>query len=64
METKDLMLKYLIAFNKIEKKLKDMDKKLDHMLFRLREEDPRVYRNGRFRKENNGQYELPDFKDN
>jgi len=64
METKELILKYLIAFNKIEKKLKDIDKKLDHILFRLREEDPRVYRNSRFIKDNNGSNSLPDFKDN
>lgn len=67
METKDLMLKYLIAFNKIEKKLKDIDKKLDHILFRLREEDPRVYRgcsDYKCAKGNNGSYSLPEFKDN
>jgi len=67
MENKELMLKYLIAFGKIEKKLKDIDKKLDHILFRLREEDPRVFRGSReykCAKGNNGSYSLPDFKDN
>mgnify|MGYP000680995593 CR=1 FL=1 len=63
METKELMLKYLIAFNRIEKKLKDIDKKLDHILFRLTEEDPRVYRNGSLGKDNDGADSLPDFKD-
>ena len=59
METKELILKYLIAFNKIEKKLKDIDKKLDHILFRLTEEDPRIYGKSGFLKNSNNN----EFKD-
>ena len=35
--------KYLRARKTLEHKLNDIDRKLDHILYRLRKEDPRVY---------------------
>jgi len=53
-ETKEFMLRHLMALSKIEKKLKDVEAKLDHVLFRLIEEDPRIYKKGRFSVDGNG----------
>ena len=35
--------KYLRARKTLEHKLNDIERKLDHILYRLRKEDPRVY---------------------
>jgi hypothetical protein len=35
--------KYIRAKGKLESKLNDIDRKLDHVLFRLRKENARVY---------------------
>jgi hypothetical protein len=36
-------VKYIRAKKRLERKLNDLDRKLDHLIFRLRKEDPRVY---------------------
>ena len=35
--------RYIRAKKRLERKLNDLDRKLDHLIFRLRKEDPRVY---------------------
>ena len=38
-----LLRKYIRARKKLERKLNDIERKLDHLLYRLRKEDPRVH---------------------
>jgi hypothetical protein len=46
MKDQKAFIKHLRRTESIEKKLEEMDEKLDHIIFRLIQEDPRVYHNG------------------
>ena len=43
MANEALLRKHIRAKKKLERKLNDIDRKLEHIIFRLRKEDPRVY---------------------
>ena len=43
MASTTLIQKYLRAKRSLEKKLDDINRKLDHIIFRIREADPRIW---------------------
>jgi hypothetical protein len=45
MKKQNAFIKHVRRTENIEKKLEEMDEKLDHIIFRLIQEDPRLYHN-------------------
>lgn len=58
MKDQKAFIKHLRTTENIEKKLEEMDEKLDHIIFRLIQEDPRVYHNGNSLKNDNNSNEI------